>query len=261
MGLRLRRIAADRRARLALAVGAAGVVFASCRPLRTADLVFDSHPAVLKRVATPEPMVALTLDDGPDPETTPALLALLERHGARATFFLLGERVSGNEVWVEAIARGGHEVANHGTRDRPAVDLSPGEFERDLLRADAVLAPFAEPRWYRPGSGWYDEAMLRVAARHGYRVALGSVYPLDAQHPFVGVSARWLRWDVDAGDIIVLHADGKRGERTFRILEDFLPWTRERGLAVVTLGELVASGEGARNPEPPSRVGAQEAGR
>src|SRR5215218_6611139 len=78
------------------------------------------------------PRVALTVDDGPAPETTPQLLRVLSRHGARATFFLVGERASRHRDLVAGIAAAGHELGNHLWRDEPSVLLGRAEFAQQL---------------------------------------------------------------------------------------------------------------------------------
>ena len=78
-------------------------------------------------VRTSAPAAALTLDDGPDPETTPAVLDLLGRAGAKATFFLVGARAARHPELVARIAAEGHAVGNHGW-DHPALPtLAPAE--------------------------------------------------------------------------------------------------------------------------------------
>ena len=220
--------------------GAVGLL-AACQLGNTAELVFERDPRVLYAVETEAPLVALTLDDGPDAVATPQLLGVLEAHRARATFFLLGERVEAEPGVVASILAGGHEIANHGMRDVPAVDLAPAEFEADLLAADAVLRAFAPQRWYRPGSGWYEDWMFPILERHGYRMALGSAYPLDAALPSVPTTSRLALWQLEPGGILVLHDVGRRGERSARTLERVLPELADRGLRVVTLSELVAA--------------------
>jgi peptidoglycan/xylan/chitin deacetylase (PgdA/CDA1 family) len=76
-----------------------------------------SGSRVVAFVATREHHVALTIDDGPDPTTTPQLLRVLRSHGARATFFLLGERAQRRPDLVRRIVADGHEVANHLMRE------------------------------------------------------------------------------------------------------------------------------------------------
>jgi peptidoglycan/xylan/chitin deacetylase (PgdA/CDA1 family) len=235
-----------RRAAVAALLAASGLASAACRhPLWTVELVWKHPPGVVYAVATDAPRVALTVDDGPDAAGTPAILDTLMRHGPHATFFLLGERVAGREALIQRIVAAGNEIGNHGMHDEPTVDLPPEAFERDLLETQQRLAPFGASCWYRPGSGWYDETMLEVLARHGYRVALGSSYPLDAQLPVRGFASWWLRLDAEPGEVMVLHDGAERGPRTAAVLETLLAALARKGLAVVTLSELVATSRDA----------------
>jgi peptidoglycan/xylan/chitin deacetylase (PgdA/CDA1 family) len=187
------------------------------------------------------PLVALTLDDGPDSATTPLILAELQRHGARATFFMIAGRVQGREQLVHRVVEAGHELGNHLMQDRPSIRLDAGDFARDLESAHQVLAPYGPLRWARPGSGWYSQAMVATMARQGYRCALGSVYPYDAAIASVGFSVRHILRNVRPGAILVLHDAGARGGRTARVLRTVLPELHRRGFRVVTLSELVAA--------------------
>lgn len=198
-------------------------------------------PEVLYFVETTEPIVALTIDDGPDPATTPEILDLLAASEARATFFLIGERMSRNEAVVSRIVEEGHELGNHLTRDEPSIRLSPDEFERALTEAHDVLSQFAPVRWVRPGSGWYNDSMLAIIRENGYRCALGSIYPYDGQINWPEFSVRHILRKVRPGSIIVLHDGGARGERTASVLRKVLPELKKRGFRVITLTEMTNS--------------------
>ncbi len=196
------------------------------------------YPGALYSVDTEQPIVALTIDDAPDPTTTPRILDILREHGARATFFLITSRVRGNEAVVRRMVAEGHELGNHLTTDQPSIRLGLFEFERRLREAHDTLARFAKVHWFRPGSGWYTRAMLSILADYGYRCALGSVYPYDAWLPSTWFSTRYVLGRVEAGSIIVLHDGGGRGRRTAAALSVILPELRRRGLRVVTLSQL-----------------------
>lgn len=191
-------------------------------------------------VPTQEPVVALTIDDGPDPLTTPEILDLLWQHGAHATFFVISERVTANEDLIDRTVKEGHELGNHLNTDDPAILLDPPEFERQLLASHAVLAHFDDVHWFRPGSGWYHAQMLAILRRHGYRCVLGSVYPFDAQIRSADFAARYVLWNVRPGSIIVLHDHGGRGLRTVAALAVILPELQRRGYRVVTVSEVLA---------------------
>lgn len=193
---------------------------------------------VLYSVETELPLVALTIDDGPDPRTTGRILDTLARHDASATFFVLASHIPGNEALLERMLREGHELGNHMLTDRPSIQLSVAEFERRLLAARQALAPFGDTHWFRPGSGWHNRAMLATLARYGYRTALGSIYPFDAHLPSTRFAVRYILRRAFPGAVIILHDVDQRGERTIDTLETILPELQARGLRVVTLTEL-----------------------
>ncbi|HEX9354774.1 MAG TPA: chitin deacetylase family protein [Streptosporangiaceae bacterium] len=221
-----------------LAAGGAGaVVWAP--PNWLIDGLARFNPGCLYRVKLRLPLIALTIDDGPDPAATPRILAQLQRHQARATFFLISSRVAGREPLVRELVRAGHELGNHLTRDEPSIRLRPAEFERALLEAHRALAPFGPVSWIRPGSGWHSQAMVAIMRRHQYRCALGSVYPFDAVVPSAAFAARYILRNAQPGAVVILHDGGSRGLRTARVLREVLPELRRRGYQVVTLSELI----------------------
>src|SRR5688572_6077968 len=114
-----------------LALAAGTVMWTS--PEWLIDRVATWYPGCLYRVPTHRLVVALTIDDGPDPMSTPLILDQLRRQGARATFFLIAERVPGREQLVRALVSEGHELGNHFMRDQPSIQLSSSAFESDLV--------------------------------------------------------------------------------------------------------------------------------
>ena len=90
------------------------------------DWIFGGAHNVVYRFSKTEPLVALTIDDSPFASSTPAILDVLERVGAKATFFIIGSYVEGNEALVERMVHMGHEIGNHTLRDFPSHRLSPG---------------------------------------------------------------------------------------------------------------------------------------
>jgi peptidoglycan/xylan/chitin deacetylase (PgdA/CDA1 family) len=205
------------------------------------DTIAKQYPGCLYRVSTRQRMLALTLDDGPDSVSTPVILAELRKHGARATFFLISERMRSQEALVRSIVAEGHELGNHFSHQRSSIRLSPQEFEQDLLRAHQLLTPFTQPVWARPASGWYTKAMVDAMTRHDYRCALGSVYPFDAAIPSVPWATHYILRNARPGSIVILHEGGARGKRTAHVLAVVLPTLRHRGYRVVPLSELFST--------------------
>ena len=224
---------------VALAGGLLATTAVFVQPGWLIAVLASQSPDVIYAVDVEEPVVALTIDDGPDPITTPKILDLLEQHRARATFFLITSHIAGRETIVDRIVRDGHELGNHLTADEPSISLSSAEFERKLREAHQTLVRFADVRWFRPGSGWYNGAMVSTAQKHGYQTVLGSVYPYDPWIPSAWFATYQILANVEPGSIIILHDNGPRGERTFDALSTILPTLAGRGYRIVTVSELL----------------------
>lgn len=195
---------------------------------------------VLCYVDTDARAFALTFDDGPHPDTTPGLLDVLARHSARATFFLIGERVVGNEAIVSRIAAEGHEVANHLMRDERSALLPAVRFRRDLAEVTSLLGRYGPVRWVRPGSGWFTPRMRRAAGEHGLGMVLGTVVAMHAGIPGdQRITARLLA-DIRPGSIVVLHEGMAERSGVVAATDELLAGLNRNGLAAVTVSELVA---------------------
>ena len=194
---------------------------------------------VLWYAPTSEKLIALTIDDGPA-ASTDSILDVLGAHGAKATFFLIGSHIEGNEDVVRRLIREGHEVANHMLFDVPSAKLSPDTFALHFTRTDSILRSFgAEPVWFRPGSGRFNDRMLALLCEVGSIGVLGDVYPFDAAIPSAGFAVDFITQRARPGSIIIMH-DGKgRGRRTARALAYVLPTLQRAGYRVVTLTELM----------------------
>ncbi|MEJ2889195.1 polysaccharide deacetylase family protein [Actinomycetospora aeridis] len=201
---------------------------------------------VLFAVPTRVPRFAVTLDDGPDPATTPALLDVLARHGARATFFLLGERAAAHPELVARIAAEGHELGNHTWRDEPTHRLPAEEFAAKLADTRRTLEAHGPVRWFRPGSGWPTARHLAITEAAGLRCALGSAVAISGAGAGTADSPAWLDAVVRRGSVLVLH-EGPGRTGVAATLDALLTRTGRRGLTAVTLSALT----GSRAPIPP----------
>lgn len=102
--------------------------------------------------------LALTFDDGPKGDVTPRILDTLDRYGAKATFFLIGMNVPGNEALVRRMHQSGHEIGNHTWSHRNLADLSPQEVGADISQAQAAIAAAGvpAPQLLRPPYGAFN---------------------------------------------------------------------------------------------------------
>lgn len=200
-------------------------------------------------VNTTDPVAALTFDDGPDPETTPALLDILARHNAKATFFMLGMHARRYPGIVARIASAGHAVANHSF-DHPRLPSLPRRERLAQIRAcEAALGPHAS-RLFRPPRGLQSAASRLDALMLGYRVVTWNVTVLDWDPHEPEWFADRLGAQVKPGSIVLLHdllyaADDPAAvdrRPLFAGLDMFLSRTGSR-LSFVTVPDLLMRGE------------------
>jgi peptidoglycan-N-acetylglucosamine deacetylase len=152
--------------------------------------------------------VALTFDDGPHPEGTPAVLEALARADARATFFVVGEQVQRRPALVAEIVAAGHAVALHGYRHRLQLRLGGAAVQADIQRGLESIREAAgvEAAWHRPPYGIYSPAGLKFARQAGLRPLLWSRWGKDWRKFTTAsrIAARATR-EIGAGDVILLH--------------------------------------------------------
>ena len=203
-------------------------------------------PPVARAIGVPRRLpaaagVAITFDDGPHPEGTPAVLEVLAGAGARATFFLVGEQVERRPQLASRIAAAGHAIALHGHRHRLQLRMSAAEVAADLARGAAAIAEATgrRPRLHRPPYGIYSGAGLRAAREAGFEPLLWSRWGKDWRRFTTPrrIAARATR-DVTAGDVILLHdadfySSRHSHRRTVAALPTILSLLRSAGLDTV----------------------------
>jgi peptidoglycan/xylan/chitin deacetylase (PgdA/CDA1 family) len=199
-------------------------------------------PSFIYRVRTKRPLVALSFDDGPDPEFTPQVLEILERHDGRATFFLIGERALRNPEVVAQIRAGGHEIGNHYFRNGSMLFDSKAEFTANLERTEKALGITAGPKLFRPPGGVAWPRQLRLARAKGYECVLGCAYPHDPMR----VPVWYIQWLIEKnlrpGTIVILHDGISNPNRSVQALSHILRAGREKGLRFVSIGALMKEG-------------------
>jgi peptidoglycan-N-acetylglucosamine deacetylase len=152
--------------------------------------------------------VAVTFDDGPHPQGTPAVMEALRAAGAPASFFLVGEQVERNPTLAAEIVAAGHSVALHGYRHRNLLRLTPRQFAADLERGIAVISDRTgvEPTVYRPPYGIFSAAAITIARRRGLRPLLWSRWGHDWRaRTAASAIATEVSSQLDGGDVLLLH--------------------------------------------------------
>lgn len=149
----------------------------------------------------------LTFDDSPTPDTN-KILDCLKKYNVKALFFVITERIQGNEAVLDRMLQEGHKIGNHGSKDTIHVFIKSEEFERDLIKSDYELEPWLKQeryKYFRPGFGFFNETMLKSLDKHNYTMVLGNVYPYDAFITSAKVNAWYIKNKINKGSIVVLH--------------------------------------------------------
>jgi peptidoglycan/xylan/chitin deacetylase (PgdA/CDA1 family) len=191
--------------------------------------------------------IALTFDDGPDPEVTPRVLDLLESHGARATFFCIAEKAGRHPELTREIVRRGHSIENHSSaHEHTFAFLLLAGLRRDLTAAQATIAGLTgrAPRFFRPPMGFRNPLLDPVL--HELRLTLVSWTRrgYDTRRSDPARVASKLERGLAAGDILLLHdghaactADGT--PVVLAVLPRLLDALEGRRLKSVTLAQAI----------------------
>lgn len=152
--------------------------------------------------------VALTIDDGPDPEVTPQVLDLLDQYGTRASFFCIGKRAQQYPELCREIVKRGHAVENHSQNHRHLFSLfGPRRMTVEIEAGQASLTRITgqRPLFFRPTAGLRNPFLEPILARHGLYLASWTRRGYDTRNRDVAdVHQRLLR-QLAAGDILLLH--------------------------------------------------------
>ncbi|MFC4070746.1 polysaccharide deacetylase family protein [Actinoplanes subglobosus] len=181
--------------------------------------------------------VALTFDDGPDPDLTPKLLRLLAKEKTKATFCLVGTQARRHPDLVRAIAKSGHSFCNHSWNH----DLKLGKRSHQAIRADlertnaAIRAavPNAKIRYMRAPGGNFTPALVRISAEMGMHSIYWKVDPRDWDQPRTeslnshrDKIIRSVKKHTRPGSIVLSHDYAQPA--TIDAYRTLLPWLRKR---------------------------------
>lgn len=183
--------------------------------------------------------VALTFDDGPHPALTPKALDILNRHGAKGTFFMLGQNAARYKSIVERVAAEGHELGVHtwshikmNSSSRAKIDSEIGRTQRVLAEASGVT-----PRVMRPPFGATNKALIEhMYNRYGMASILWDVDTLDWRKPGVSKVVCTAVNKAKPGSIILVH---DIHATTLSALEGIVTGLQQRGFKLVTVSELM----------------------
>ena len=211
--------------------------------------------------------IAITIDDGPDPAVTPAVLDLLDVHGAKATFFCIGTQVRAHPGLCREIVRRGHSVQNHSDRHSTRFSLlGPKGMAREIAAAQASLADITgeAPCFFRAPAGLRNPFLAPVLQRLDLQLVSWTRRGFDTvRREPTDVLARLAR-GLAAGDIVLVHdGNAARAEDgravALAVLPELLARTKSLGLVPATLpvaslqqrsDDVAAPAEGAASASP-----------
>ncbi|WP_422823498.1 polysaccharide deacetylase family protein [Variovorax rhizosphaerae] len=192
--------------------------------------------------------VALTIDDGPDPEVTPQVLDLLDAAGARATFFCIAERVAAHPALAREIVARGHSIQNHTAIHRHDFSLlGPRGYTAEVLRAQDMLAAVTgqRPTCFRAPAGFRNPFLAPVLRRLGLSLVSWTRRGFDTRERDPAKVLARLSHKLAAGDILLMH-DGNAARTAggtpvvLEVLPSLLQKIAQAKLRAVTLPEGLA---------------------
>jgi Predicted xylanase/chitin deacetylase len=204
---------------------------------------YESRGEIVWDVPTREKLIALTFDDGPNARTTPLILDLLKQYDAKATFFVVGNRIDRFKKIIQREAAEGHEVANHTYNHIYLTrKVQKDTIRNELMATQQKIAAVTgqSSRWFRPPGGLYNETVVKIAKEKGYTVALWSWHQdtRDWSTPGVDKIVSKVLNNAHSGDVVLMHDNVRGSTQTVRALERILPELQKRGFHMVTLSEL-----------------------
>lgn len=206
---------------------------------------FGFFLSVISRRKMDRRAVALTFDDGPDPDVTPRLLELLRRHGVPATFFVTGARVESHPGVIREILSQGHTLGNHSHHHDPLLMLrSRATLREEVARTQELLSAFAvRPLTFRPPVGIMNSRLPGVLRELGLCCVTFSCRAFDRGNRRVARLAEIILRKVRPGDIILLHdvapKCGDGIEKWLAETEAILSGLKGQGYRLLPLEELI----------------------
>ncbi|MCK4569854.1 MAG: polysaccharide deacetylase family protein [Bacteroidales bacterium] len=174
----------------------------------------------------------LTFDDGPDPETTPVILDMLEQYDVKATFFCVGENVDKHPDIYQKILAAGHAVGNHGYNHLKGWETEPEKYVENVEKCNAVV----NSSLFRPPYGKIKRSQ-RISLRNRYNIIMWTVLSRDYDARVDKNTCLEKTWKYTRpGAIIVFHDHRKAIEKLQWVLPAYLQRAVDRGYYFEVLG-------------------------
>ena len=205
-------------------------------------------PSILWSFPEKANAVFLTFDDGPHKTFTPQILDILDEHRAKATFFLSGMNIKGNEKIILRMHESGYSIGIHGYEHFSLLGKPRIEIKEQILRTrNEIEFIVGKPvNLFRPPYGIFNPKMVKICQELSLHLVIWSFMPYDfytkiSDGKLVDIFQKKLR----AGDIVVLHDGHENSGRTVGVLEEMVRWCRNKGLKseVINLSNKIFLGD------------------
>ena len=194
-------------------------------------------------------VVALTFDDGPQPSSTPAILAILRKYKIKATFFMVGREARKYPALARQVVAEGHTIGNHSLSHQ-GLQRAGKKWAEDQVVGGASAIKAATgvwPKWYRPAGGSYNDVVLEVARSAGEHLVMWNVDPDDWQNPSLVNLVNRVVASAKPGAIVLMHDGGGNRSDTIAALPQIITRLSAAGYSFVTMDQLYGA---ASKPAP-----------
>ncbi|SFS69605.1 polysaccharide deacetylase family protein [Paenibacillus sp. BC26] len=195
-------------------------------------------------VKTPDKLLAITFDDGPNPDWTPRFLQVFQQYGAKATFYVHGTNMEKYPDVAKRMDEEGHEFGNHSYSHPHMASLSKEEQTEELRRAEQIIVDVIgkRPSTFRPPYLEYNDDLLAVCEQFGYPV-IHATNPdtRDWDMPGTEHIVNVTRPEVRAGSILLFHDGFGDRSQSLAAIQILVPELIEQGYKLVTISELLAT--------------------
>jgi peptidoglycan/xylan/chitin deacetylase (PgdA/CDA1 family) len=200
-------------------------------------------PWILWKGPTENNEIFLTFDDGPHPVYTPKVLEILKQHNARATFFLIGEKVLLHPGITEKIKSEGHTIGNHSLSHKKLIRLKKSKIIHEITQAEKTIEKITgeKPLFFRPPHGRFDLRFKKMLEELQYQMVIWSLLSYDYQEENHVKLTQRIRDHIHSGAIILFHDGHKNSFITLNALPDILKLLHQQGYHFKTLEELIHS--------------------
>ncbi|MDQ1913381.1 polysaccharide deacetylase family protein [Paenibacillus sp. GD4] len=203
---------------------------------------YEKTGQVVWEIPTEEKVVALTFDDGPHPQHTVQILDLLKQYEAKATFFVVGNKIKAAPELLRREVDEGHEIANH-TYSHAYMGIRT-DMRKEINDTEQLIVAITGKRstLFRPPGGIYNDNLVTMVNQEGYKMVLWS-WPLDTKDwdtPGVNKIVDRVLKNADNGSIVLFHDYIEGPTQTIDALKVILPELQKRDYRFITVSELLS---------------------